>query len=242
MPFIFLFVSRFSPASPRFFFTLALIFALALVSRAQPVTGVFTPEPRETGDIVSLDLSYGTVSQPIEQALSVSVTLQYEGVDLIEAEPLTVSTAGSWFGGDGRVTSILYPNYAAHTIRVVMTRTDGVPKSGFGYLCRIDRWIVEVEEIIMKQPVPISMLATGYWEGISAAASPIQVWYDTPAGIIHTNLAISSLSISDLQGRTSHPAHQTDTDWVIPRPLTPGVYLVRVMRGRETVWKRLVLP
>lgn len=159
-----------SSKKPHYFFSYVLL-ALAFVCLSSSafsqeesnVQVTVSPATIEDGDEISLSIEHGTNENPVEDVLSVSYTIAYEGFDIDEilSDPESLFEEESWFANDDNyVVSVSYSNSLSE-IYIDLYRTDDNPRSGEGYAIGGGGLIVEIEDVLLKKETPPSVKVTG---------------------------------------------------------------------------------
>jgi hypothetical protein len=101
---------------------------------AQPLSYSLYPNPLEEGGNIFLTVSHGTESQPVLNALSLTYVYAYRGFQPDEGATLSADVTGSWFANDNNWSFSYSWDTARKELTLVLSRTNGVPRSGFGFV------------------------------------------------------------------------------------------------------------
>ncbi|MEZ4827300.1 MAG: T9SS type A sorting domain-containing protein [Bacteroidia bacterium] len=223
---------------PFLAFSLVLVFGF---SQAQPVTAYFDPPEFENNDVIDLIIEYGSVDDPVQNAMSAHFEIAYDGFEIDPSSKLSVDAGGSsWFGWDEGYTSRIVVNHSLHLIIVDLERTES-PVSGYGYVARGSGVTVFIEEINAKRSPSIAVVEVNY-----AFPSPRSLTYDAGRQLLQINMESDNefrqLEIMDISGRVVYSSSSYSQQ--LPLGQFPSnLYFVRLQTalGVENL-KIMVLP
>lgn len=205
-----------------------LLFSLLFFNQsfAQPVNAYFDPPEFENGDEVELVIEYGSVDDPVQNALSAHFEIAYDGFEIDESSKLSVDAAGaSWFGWDEAYTSRITVNHTLHVITVDLERNES-PVSGYGYVAKGSGITIFIEEINAKRSPSLNVVEVNY-----AFPAPQSLNYDALTNTLNISLSETNhfiqIDVFDLSGRTIYSS-QTALEELPMNQFPTNIYFVRL--------------
>lgn len=126
------------------------------------------PDTFGANDTIRIDLFAGEEGDPLVDVLQISAEISCVGCTFLLETSMATLTFSSWFANDvnWQLTADLSGN--GKTLLLEATRTDGRPRSGYGYVASLDGIIIVIEEISKKEPeLILKRLATRRSSGLS---------------------------------------------------------------------------
>lgn len=232
-----------SSKKPHYFFSYVLL-ALAFVCLSSSafsqeesnVQVTVSPATIEDGDEISLSIEHGTNENPVEDVLSVSYTIAYEGFDIDEilSDPESLFEEESWFANDDNyVVSVSYSNSLSE-IYIDLYRTDDNPRSGEGYAVGGGGLMVEIEDVILKKENPPMVKVTGVETRrgkLTFGQLEVDLMYNPTLETIQlfpgSNVELSRVRILTLGGQVIKEDH-SGADQISLTNSASGMYIVDV--------------
>lgn len=126
----------------------ATLWNLDLSAQNPPTSFELIPQEFEDGDTIDLAISYGTLSEPARDVLSVSFTFVCEGFTIDPASQLSLDLSNSYFAFNSNWTGTTSTNSFGDTLIVTLERDDDVPAEGYGEIAMVSGIVAEIDELI----------------------------------------------------------------------------------------------
>ncbi|MDX2283211.1 MAG: hypothetical protein NW241_03580 [Bacteroidia bacterium] len=167
---------------------------------AQPVSYTLAPSPLEEGGNIFLTVSHGTESQPVLNALSLTYVYAYRGFQPDEGAQLSADATGSWFANDNNWSFSYSWDTARKELTLVLSRTNGVPRSGFGFVVEAYGGPIIICDDYNKQALAPMRLVSMHVEQARGLALTFSGRTLRPTAVGEAR--IESARLIDLSGRT----------------------------------------
>ncbi len=216
--------------------------SLAAMGQEIPVNAVFNPETFETGDELKLYIDYGTAEVQVEDAMQISVQVEYDGFDIV-SEP-TLDLTESWFCDDGNCDGTITVDHVNRIITVTLERNNSEPKSGFGHLALGKGIVIVMDELVGKKELAggVSKVQAQRW-GMEAIPSFDYSFVDKQLRFLGLGeMPEAELQVLDMNGKMILESSLLQT--TMPLELESGqVYLFNLQtREGKRIQKIMVIP
>lgn len=233
-------IQKINPTQRFFIYTFMLIaFGLSSLSLSaqeeQAVVVTMNPEVLEDGDVLTLGIDHGSRENPVEDVLSVSYTIAYEGFDITEiSNPETLFTEESWFANDQNYVATVSFNNSLKEIYIDMYRTDDNPRGGEGYAVGGGGLIVDIEDVMLKKEVParLSLVSVKTRRSLDGLQLPaMNLMYDPASESVQlfpeSGVSVQQVRVLAMDGRVV-ATDLSGNERIYIRSLSPGTYIIDV--------------